>query len=165
MTKKFFFMAAISAALQGRPQVQFNTITSLNDRNISARSLDMIQNAAAEMIAGQVDYDDLVIQNVFCLTPDGMTEEEFVAGTQLADQLNARRAAEAQATAQPDPAAANAEALNQDDQQPAPESTTIGTVSDLSELDAQAVEATPVDDVTTADVQGSGSDRDEDAGR
>lgn len=164
MTKKFFFMAAISAALQGRPQVQFNTITSLNDRNISARSLDMIQAAAAEMIAGQVEYDDLVIQNVFCLTPDGMTEDEFVAGTQLADQLNARRAAEAEANAQPDPAA-NAEALNQDDQQPAPEASTIGTASDLSELDAQAVEATPVDDVTTADVQGSGSDRDEDAGR
>lgn len=155
MTKKFFFMAAISAALQGRPQVQFNTITSLNDRNISARSLDMIQNAAAEMINGQVEYDDLVIQNVFCLTPDGMTEEEFVAGTQLADQLAQRQAA------------AEAQALNQDDQ-PAPagnDEPVIGTASDLSELEAQAVEATPLDDVTTADVQGSGSDRDEDAGR
>lgn len=143
MTKKFFFMAAISATLQGRPQVQFNTITSLNGRNISARSLDMIQNAAAEMINGQVEYDDLVIQNVFCLTPDGMTEEEFVAGTQLADQLAQRQAAAA------------AQALNQDDQ-PAPagnDEPVIGTASDLSELAAQAVEATPVDDVTTADVK------------
>lgn len=158
MTKKFFFMAAISAALQGRPQVQFNTITSLNDRNISARSLDMIQNAAAEMINGQVEYDDLVIQNVFCLTPDGMTEEEFVAGTQLADQLAQRQAAEADASAEAQEAEGALTQAEMDAVSP-PEK------SDNSELDAQAVESTVGDDVTTADVQGSGSDRDEDAGR
>jgi hypothetical protein len=129
MTKKFFFMAAISAALQGRPQVQFNTITSLNDRNITARSLDMIQGAAADMINGQVEYDDLVIQNIFCLTPDGCDEDEFVAGTPLAEQLNLRRAAEAAAQTE----------------QPAP--------ADNSELDAQAVEATADDSVTSADVK------------
>lgn len=155
MTKKFFFMAAISAALQGRPQVQFNTITSLNDRNITARSLDMIQGAAADMINGQVEYDDLVIQNIFCLTPDGCDEDEFVAGTALADQLTQRRAAEAAANLSQEAlveAAGQAQELAADADASA-EAEDALSATDNSELDAQAVESTVGDTVSADDTK------------
>lgn len=141
---KFFFMAKISANLQGKPQVQFNTISALDTRNITAAGLNQVQEAAARMITPQgIPFDDLVIDNIFCLTPDGLTEEEFVAGTQLRQQLE-----EASAGSQ----AFGAEVEGGADELEA-NASLIGTGNDLSELDAQAVEATPVDDVTTADVK------------
>lgn len=120
---KFFFMASISVIDQGRLVTRFNTISAVNSLNITASVLDMIQQGAASMVNEQeVQFSDLVIENVFCLTPNGCTEADFVHGTQLADQLV-------------DPTA-----------------ETIGTESDLTELNTESVELTPVDDVTTADV-------------
>jgi hypothetical protein len=162
---KFFFMAVLSANLQGVPRVQFNTITAMNTRNIAAADLTRIQNAGAQMVQQQeVEFDDLVIHNIFFLGE--MTEEEFVANTQLREALVEGREADAPSEESPtlDEALehvqegvaasladtpAEAEALAED-AEPAP---LIGTGNDLSELDAQSVEATPVDDVTTADVK------------
>lgn len=134
---KFFFMASITAALQGKPQVKFNTISAVDSRNVTARVLDMIQQGAASMVQQQqVPFDDLVIENIFFLAE--CTEEEFTKNTQLAEQL-ANAANTAEAPAGPD-TTADAEER-------------IGTNNDLSNLDAQALEETPVDDVTTADVK------------
>jgi hypothetical protein len=122
-TTKFFFMASISVIDQGRLVTRFNTISSLNNLNITAAVLDMIQQGAASMVnAQEVDFTDLVVENVFCLTPNGCTEEEFVRGTQLAEQLVE------------------------------PTTETISAESDLSELNSETVETIPVDDVATADV-------------
>ena len=86
MTKSFFFMAALTATAQGRPLIQFNTITALPARNIGAKQLANIQEAGAKMLMGQVEFDDPVIQNVFFLGE--MTEAEFMEGVSTADQLN-----------------------------------------------------------------------------
>lgn len=205
---KFFFMASISVIHEGKLVTRFNTISAVNSINITASVLDMIQQGAASMVQdqGNVAFTDLVIENVFCLTPLGCTEEEFTKGTQLADQLAGAQAeasdlmADADASAQAEEAlsaqvdesvnsavnslqdAANeavaadhaaaqddglddaaratiaeAEAVDQQRQAvidaAAAEEANITQNSDLSELDAQAVEATPVDDVTTADVK------------
>lgn len=83
MTKKFFFMAILTANLQGRPQVQFNVVTAGPARNILAADLVRIQNQAAVMMdqAG-VQYDDLPIHNIFLLA-ENVTEAEFTANTDL----------------------------------------------------------------------------------
>lgn len=137
MTNKFFFMSALTATLHGRPITTLSTISALDSQNLTARSLDMIQQGAASMVqeAG-VEFTDLVINNIFFLGE--MTEEEFTGGTSLA-KLQQSTEAEAQET--------DLVAEGFDDR-----ANLIGTSSDLSELDAYAVEATLVDDVTTADV-------------
>ena len=85
---KFFYMTSLSATYEGKPVVRFNTISALNNINITASVLDMIQQSAAGMVREQgIEFTDLVIENTFCLTPHGCTEKEFVAGTQLVDQL------------------------------------------------------------------------------
>ncbi len=85
---KFFYMASIKATLDGRPVVCFNTISAFNNINVTASMLNSIQQAAAEMATAEgVEFTDLVVENLFCLTPIGCTEKEFVAGTQLVDQL------------------------------------------------------------------------------
>jgi len=128
MTKKFFFMAIMTANLQGRPQVQFNTISMLEQRNVLSADLVKIQDAAARMMSNAgVVYDDLPIHNLFCLTPDGCTEEEFVAGTQMAE-------AEADAAA--------------------PELVVDNTKNEhVDEAGTEVVTEIPVADVTTADVK------------
>jgi hypothetical protein len=84
---KYFFMAVINATMGGRPVVQFNTVSSLNIPDLTAASISAIQEGAANMANAQgTQFDDLVIQNLFCLTPNGMTEEQFTAGTALAPQ-------------------------------------------------------------------------------
>jgi hypothetical protein len=214
MTKKFFFMAVMTANLEGRPQASFNTVTSINGRNITAAVLEMIQNGGGQMCQQQgVNFDDIVIQNIFFLGE--MTQEEFVKNTMLdpefrnaqlqamADQANMAQAANEASDlgAQADETAGAEEALAVSDDvsadvqlEPAnpvlepklglavdntkgeveaptadvseeardqayQESGTavgdIGRSNDLSELDAQAVEEIPVDDVTTADVKPS----------
>lgn len=181
---KYFFMASISVINEGKLVTRFNTISSLNSLNITAIVLDMIQQGAASMVSerGGVEFTDLVVENVFCLTPLGCTEDEFTKGTQLADQLRGEVAAdavdeaqglmaEADASAQAEEAlsaqvgeavdaarnsvqdAAN-EAVAADHAAAAGTSATaIDQTSDLSNLDAQAIESSPVDDVTTADVK------------
>lgn len=83
MTKKFFFMAQMRAVFQGRPQSEFNTVSGLDSRNVTAADLTRIQDAAAQMLNGQVQFDDIVITNLFFLAE--CTEAEFFAGTQIAD--------------------------------------------------------------------------------
>lgn len=83
MTKKFFFMAQMRAVFQGRPQSEFNTVSGLDSRNVTAADLTRIQDAAAQMLNGQVQFDDIVITNLFFLAE--CTEAEFFAGTQVAD--------------------------------------------------------------------------------
>ena len=116
MTKSFFFMAALTATAQGRPLIQFNTITSLPSRNIGAKQLANIQEAGAKMLMGQVEFDDLVIQNVFFLGE--MTEAEFMEGVNTADQLNEALAQQAPTGDEaPEVDAAEAtQALNEDEQ-------------------------------------------------
>lgn len=85
---KYFYMTSISATLEGKPVVRFNTVSALNNINVTASVLDMIQQSAAGMVREQgIEFTDLVIENTFCLTPNGCTEKDFVAGTQLVDQL------------------------------------------------------------------------------
>ena len=87
---KYFFMAVVNATLQGRPVVQFNTVSSLNNPDLTAGAIGAIQEGAANMANAQgTQFDDLVIQNLFCLTPNGMTEEQFTAGTALAQPQQA----------------------------------------------------------------------------
>lgn len=79
---KFFFMALISGNLEGKPLVQFNSLTAMNTRNITARDLNKIQDAAADMLTNDgVPFDNIVIHNVFFLAE--ATEEEFFAGTAI----------------------------------------------------------------------------------
>lgn len=175
MTKKFWFMASISANLQGRPQVGFNLVTSIPTRNLGAAALNHIQEAGAAMVNRQAEpipFDDLVIQNLMFLGE--MTDDEFRAGVLTEEEADLQRAAaEAGALAADADASAQAdEAIAADvDLHPAGEVlkprlelvadnaasteavTGVGTNNDLSNLDAQAVEATPVDDVTADDVK------------
>jgi hypothetical protein len=145
MIKKFWFMASISANLEGRPQVGFNVVTAIPTRNVNAAALGHIQKAGASMVNSQeepIPFDDLVIQNLFFLGE--MTDEEFVAGTQRPDET----ADDVDLAPAGDVLEPKLE-LAVDNTAP----NEIGQNNDLSDLDAQAVEATPVDDVTTADVK------------
>jgi hypothetical protein len=161
MTKKFWFMAAISANLQGRPQVGFNLVTAIPTRNVGAAALNHIQEAGAAMVNRQAEpipFDDLVIQNLMFLGE--MTDDEFRAGV-LTEEEAATADEAVAADVDLHPAgevlkprlelvadnAADTEAV-----------TGVGTNNDLSNLDAQAVEATPVDDVT-ADEAREGPER------
>lgn len=75
---KFFFMANMRATLEGRPQYEFNSVTAMAARNVTAADLTRIQQAAADMLAGNVQFDDIVITNLFFLAE--CTEEQFFAG-------------------------------------------------------------------------------------
>lgn len=80
---KFFFMSALTATLNGRSVTQFNTLVALNQRNITASGLNNIQQSGAAMCNQEsVEFTDIVINNVIFLAE--CTDEEFVAGTELA---------------------------------------------------------------------------------
>lgn len=94
MSTKNFFMAVMAATLEGRPQVRFNTVSGLTSgRNLTAKALEMIQESGAQMMQqSNVQFDNLVLDNIFWLGE--MTDEEFMAGTSLAEQLGLTQAAE-----------------------------------------------------------------------
>jgi hypothetical protein len=92
---KYFYMALINATFEGRPVAQFNTVSAVEGINVTALRLNQIQQGAADMVMQQgIQFDDVVVQNLFLLTPMGCTEEEFTANTQLSE----RAMAEAQAS-------------------------------------------------------------------
>lgn len=83
---KFFFMAALTANLAGVARVGFNVVVALDRRNVLASGLTRIQQSGAQMVIAEgmvegVDFDNIVVQNLFFLAE--CTEEEFVAGTEL----------------------------------------------------------------------------------
>ena len=79
---KFFFMALISGNLEGRPQVQFNTVSALPTRNVTSGDLVKIQDAAAQMLTAEgVQFDNIVIHNLVFLAE--CTEAEFFEGTAI----------------------------------------------------------------------------------
>lgn len=162
---KFFFMAVMTANLQGRSLARFNTISSIPQRNIMAADLGRIQDGGAQMCQAQgLEFDDILIENIFFLAE--CTEEQFTAGTVLNAEFRAQQMADvanaAGAQAQPvDPSEPSSDVhlepanpVLEPKLEVAVDNTKIGTANDLSELDAQTVEATPVDDVTTSDVVG-----------
>lgn len=87
MIKKNFYMSAMTATMEGRPLVRFNTVVGLeNGRNVTARHLELIQQSGAEMMnASNVQFDNIILDNVFWLGE--MTDEEFMKGTDLAQQI------------------------------------------------------------------------------
>ena len=148
---KFFFMAAVTANLNGLPQVGFNVVLNLDRRNILAIGLRHIQNAGAQMVKSEgmvegQDFDNIVIQNIFFLAE--CTEEEFAQG--MFEQAEAEVAADVDQKPAGDVLEPKLE-LAVDNT-----ASTIDQTSDLSNLESQALEVTPVDDVTTADVEPQG---------
>lgn len=87
MIKKNFFMSSMTATMQGRPLVRFNTVIGLeHGRNVTAKILELIQESGAQMMQGQeVQFDNLVLDNIFWLGE--MTDAEFMAGTNVVEQL------------------------------------------------------------------------------
>ncbi len=117
----------------------FNAITAIPTRNVTAMALNHIQDAGAKMLEGvEITYDDLVIQNLMFLGE--MTDAEFLEGTTPDENV----AAEVDQHPAGDVLEPRLELVADN---------SIGQNNDLSELDAQNVEATPVDDVTTVDVK------------
>ena len=89
---KFFFMALISGNLNGLPQVQFNSVSTLPTRNITAADLTKIQSAAGDMLRAEgVNFDNIVVHNLFFLFEG--TEQEFFNGTAIPEKVGEETAA------------------------------------------------------------------------
>lgn len=90
MTPTFaFFMVTMIATLGGRPVNQFNLLVKTDNRNITTADLHRTQMSGAQMLnAEQVQYDNLVLQNMFLLFEG--TEEDFTReGNQMmSEQAN-----------------------------------------------------------------------------
>jgi hypothetical protein len=147
MTPTFaFFMVTMIATLGGRPVNQFNLLARTESRNVTTADLHRTQLSGAQMLdAEQVQYDNLVLQNMFLLFEG--TEEDF---TREGNELMTQQANEQLAQAM------GAKPIEQAVQDAVAES-----IADARNVQAEeAAEASPPEPAPN-----SGSDRDEDAGR
>jgi hypothetical protein len=88
MTNKFFFMAVLSGMQQGRPIMQFNTVTGSDSRNITALGLNMIQESGAEILRSEgVQFDNVLVNNIFFLAE--CTADEFFPQEEPANEAEA----------------------------------------------------------------------------
>ena len=124
-TKQHYYGALLMASMEGRPVIQMNTISCFDEKNLTALSLEKIQQAGANMLVGQVQFDNLAIQNVFYLGE--MTREEFIKDSHLAQEHEAQ--------SEPEQASHLSVVSNSDD-------------SDVESLQTEEVSEHPVEDVS-----------------
>lgn len=125
--KQHYYGALLVASFEGRPLMQMNTISSFDEKNLTAYSLERIQQAGANMLMGQVQFDNLAIQNVFYLGE--MTREEFIKDSHLAGEQPEQDEEEAT-------------------EEKAPHLSVVTADSDVQDLNKAEVTEHPVDDVT-----------------
>lgn len=83
--KRHFFLAYMVATMQGNAVYQFNSVSAKNNKPVSGQDLSQFQQAAAEQLqAEQVNFDNIIIQNIVYLGE--FTDEEFFGNSAVTEE-------------------------------------------------------------------------------